>query len=227
MMTEFNRTDDRLTTADFAVRRAAEAGASQDLQSDPQSDPRLRAQRDAELRARETELTGGLVDDYPSPARQDDLRGAEAALPDRTSLPGRENSLANARPGLTADRGDAFRSGTVTDNAPGSAAHEFATHDKLRGDGMGGNSLLSDSDIGELRSRWSDIQAEFVDEPRRSVEKADELVASAMQRLAEGFANERASLEKQWDSGSNVSTEDLRIALQRYRAFFGRLINAA
>jgi len=87
--------------------------------------------------------------------------------------------------------------------------------------------LLSDTDIGDLRSRWSDVQATFVDEPRRSVEEADQLVATVMQRLAEGFANERASLERQWDSGDNVSTEDLRVALQRYRAFFGRLLNAA
>lgn len=87
--------------------------------------------------------------------------------------------------------------------------------------------LFSDSDVGDLRTRWSDVQAGFVDEPRRSVEQADQLVATAMQRLAEGFARERASLEKQWDSGDNVSTEDLRVALQRYRAFFGRLLNAA
>jgi hypothetical protein len=87
--------------------------------------------------------------------------------------------------------------------------------------------LFSDSDIGDLRSRWSDVQAGFVDEPRRSVEDADQLVATVMQRLAEGFASERASLERQWDSGDNVSTEDLRVALQRYRAFFGRLLNVA
>ena len=87
--------------------------------------------------------------------------------------------------------------------------------------------MLSETELTDLRNRWSDIQAGFVDEPRRSVERADELVASAIQRLAEGFARERASLEKQWESGSNVSTEDLRLALQRYRSFFGRLLNAA
>jgi hypothetical protein len=62
----------------------------------------------------------------------------------------------------------------------------------------------------------------FVDEPR-TVEDADKLVASLMQRLAEGFANERSGLEKQWDSGDNVSTEDLRVALQRYRSFFEQI----
>jgi hypothetical protein len=87
--------------------------------------------------------------------------------------------------------------------------------------------LFSDSDVGDLRSKWSNVQAEFVDEPRRAVEEADQLVATVMQRLAEGFARERGSLEKQWESGENASTEDLRMALQRYRAFFNRLLNAA
>ncbi len=87
--------------------------------------------------------------------------------------------------------------------------------------------LFSDSDIGDLRSRWSNVQAEFVDEPRRAVADADQLVATVMQWLAEGFARERGSLEKQWDSGETASTEDLRMALQRYRAFFNRLLNAA
>lgn len=87
--------------------------------------------------------------------------------------------------------------------------------------------LLSESEIGDMRSRWSNIQAAFVDEPRRAVETADQLVATAMQKLAEGFAKERESLENQWDQGDNVSTEELRIALQRYRSFFGRLLNAA
>src|ERR1700683_1249247 len=87
--------------------------------------------------------------------------------------------------------------------------------------------LLSNSELSDLRSQWSNIQAEFVDDPRRSVQQADQLVATAMQRLAGGFAHERATLEKQWDSGDQVSTEELRVALQRYRAFFGRLLNAA
>jgi hypothetical protein len=84
--------------------------------------------------------------------------------------------------------------------------------------------LFSESEMGEVRSRWSKIQTGFVDEPRRTVEDADKLVAAVTQRLAEGFANERAGLEKQWDCGDNVSTEDLRVALQRYRSFFDRLL---
>ena len=86
------------------------------------------------------------------------------------------------------------------------------------------NPLFSESEMGEFRSQWIKIQTCFVDEPRGTVKDADKLVAAVMQRLAEGFSNERSGLEKQWDRGDNVSTEDLRIALQRYRSFFDRLL---
>ena len=84
--------------------------------------------------------------------------------------------------------------------------------------------LFSALEMEDFRSQWNKIQTGFVDEPRRTVEGADKLVAAVMQRLAEGFANERSGLQKQWESGDNVSTEDLRIALQRYRSFFDRLL---
>jgi hypothetical protein len=86
--------------------------------------------------------------------------------------------------------------------------------------------LLADDATSEVRSRWEEIQGSFVDEPRRAVEEADSLVAELMQRLADSFAEERKGLEGQWDRGDDVSTEDLRIALQRYRSFFDRLLSA-
>lgn len=84
--------------------------------------------------------------------------------------------------------------------------------------------LFPATDAEAMRGRWTDIQAAFVDEPRRAVEQADGLVAEAIKRLAEMFAEERARLEGQWDRGDDVSTEDLRQALQRYRSFFTRLL---
>ena len=84
--------------------------------------------------------------------------------------------------------------------------------------------LFPEAEVGDYRSRWMGVQTAFVDEPRQAVQDADTLVASLMTKLAEGFANERGRLEKQWDSGDNVSTEDLRVALQRYRSFFDRLL---
>jgi hypothetical protein len=76
------------------------------------------------------------------------------------------------------------------------------------------------------QSRWETVQTNFVDDPRRTVEEADELVAEVMRRLAESFAAERERLESQWGRGEDVSTEDLRVALQRYRSFFQRLLAA-
>jgi hypothetical protein len=77
------------------------------------------------------------------------------------------------------------------------------------------DALFSSDEAKQFRARWDTIQAGFVDEPRRAVEEADTLVASAMQRLAFMFAAERAKLEGQWDRKESVSTEELRIALQR------------
>lgn len=85
--------------------------------------------------------------------------------------------------------------------------------------------LFPDADAERLRTQWTDIQADFVDAPRRAVERADALVADAMRRLSEVFAGERANLEGQWDRGDKITTEDLRVALQRYRAFFDRLLS--
>jgi hypothetical protein len=84
--------------------------------------------------------------------------------------------------------------------------------------------LFSESEMGDFRTQWSRVQTGFVDEPRRTVEEADKLVAAVMQRLAESFATERSRLEKQWDNGDNASTEELRVTLQRYRSFFDRLL---
>jgi len=85
--------------------------------------------------------------------------------------------------------------------------------------------LFAGNESEDFRRRWTDIQAAFVDEPRKSVENADSLVAAAIKRLAEIFARERSSLEQQWAQGGDVSTEDLRLALQRYRSFFDRLLS--
>jgi hypothetical protein len=85
--------------------------------------------------------------------------------------------------------------------------------------------LFADDETRDLRGRWDTVQASFVDEPRAAVKQADELVAAAIKRLAETFAAERERLEGQWDRGDDVSTEDLRVVLRRYRAFFSRLLS--
>jgi hypothetical protein len=86
--------------------------------------------------------------------------------------------------------------------------------------------LLEDHELQRILVQWEEIQAEFVDEPRKAVQEADALVAELMQRLAQMFANERQQLESQWAGGDDVSTEDLRRGLRRYRSFFERLLSA-
>ena len=85
--------------------------------------------------------------------------------------------------------------------------------------------LFSDEEERNFRNRWKDIQTGFVDEPRRSVEQADELIAKLLQRLAGSFSEQRSHLEQQWEKSDSASTEDLRLALRRYRSFFDRLLS--
>jgi hypothetical protein len=84
--------------------------------------------------------------------------------------------------------------------------------------------LFVPNESNDLRARWDSIQVGFVDEPRRAVQEADALVSATMTRLTEIFANERRTLEQQWDRSEDISTEDFRVALRRYRSFFGRLL---
>jgi hypothetical protein len=84
--------------------------------------------------------------------------------------------------------------------------------------------LFSEPESRDLFAKWDALQVGFIDEPRQAVQQADHLVAAAMKRTAEVFAEERARLERQWDRGDNVSTEDLRVAMRRYRSFFRRLL---
>jgi hypothetical protein len=84
--------------------------------------------------------------------------------------------------------------------------------------------LLDSGEAGRLRTRWKEIQGRFVDEPRSSVQQADALVSEAIAQINRTFADELGALESQWKQGTDVSTEDLRRALQRYRSFFNRLV---
>jgi hypothetical protein len=86
------------------------------------------------------------------------------------------------------------------------------------------NPLFPDDELHNFRARWDQVQTSFIDEPRQAVEQADSLVANVVKRIAEQFSNERANLEDQWAKGDNVSTEDLRQGLKRYRSFFDRLL---
>jgi hypothetical protein len=123
--------------------------------------------------------------------------------------------MAPADEPLARERSELDDDSTRPDSAP-----EQQTEAEERGP------LLPDDETDGFTTRWREIQIAFVDEPRESVAKADALVADLMQRLATSFSEERQRLEWQWDRGDHVSTEDLRVALTRYRSFFDRLLSA-
>lgn len=93
------------------------------------------------------------------------------------------------------------------------------------GDGDGKQRLLRSNEIDDLRQRWTSVQASFIDAPREAVAEADHLVADLTDRITDRFGAERTSLEERWNRGEDVSTEDLRQSLQRYRSFFDRLLH--
>lgn len=84
--------------------------------------------------------------------------------------------------------------------------------------------LFENSDAERFRTQWLNIQSKFVDNPRASVKEADDLVANIVKSVTMSFSNRRVGLEKQWNSGEDISTEDLRVALKQYRSFFERLL---
>jgi hypothetical protein len=119
----------------------------------------------------------------------------------------------------------------TTSEDPGTEARSPEQDAEPRGEervpafpGAGEEPLLPEEEADRYRARWEDVQTGFVDEPRQAVEAADQLVAEVMKRVAESFADERANLEGQWDRGDEVNTEDLRVAMHRYRSFFNRLL---
>jgi hypothetical protein len=84
--------------------------------------------------------------------------------------------------------------------------------------------LFAGEELADFRSRWDAVQAGFVDEPRTAVESADALVSDLVERLTAGFSDARSRLEDSWEQGEEGSTEELRLALKRYRSFFNRLL---
>jgi hypothetical protein len=103
---------------------------------------------------------------------------------------------------------------------------EIEEEDEEEQDATARHSLLPSESADPYRERWEAIQASFVDAPRNSVQQADALVLEVIQELESLFTTERETLEAQWQRGDDVETEDLRVAFQRYRSFFDRLLAA-
>jgi len=121
---------------------------------------------------------------------------------------------------------DEFAAGRSSDDRMSRSSASGQPHDGQATDQKQTWTPLFPSDQADsFKVRWMQIQSGFVDEPRKAVEQADQLIAEVMKALAGSFADERRDLEQQWDRGGDVSTEDLRLGLRRYRSFFDRLLS--
>jgi hypothetical protein len=158
----------------------------------------------ADLARRGEEVRGRSAEEVVAREQQTERVMADAPAPPATR---------RSEPMPASPRGDGRASRPQTDTRPNDV-HRNETR----------AALFAEAEATQLRERWTEVQSAFVDEPRAAVERADSLVAEVMKQLAEGFARERSTLEHQWDRGDNVTTEDLRVALQRYRTFFDRLL---
>jgi hypothetical protein len=162
------------------------------------------------------------------PAEQDERFDRGSAAGD---APGGRPGEATAGAPSAEPAGDTTESQPASDRAPSDpqASAPRGAPEPVHGAAQDideAGSLLPDGEETDFQRRWEDIQTRFVDDPRQAVEDADALVAGVMQRIAEGFAQARDGLEGQWSRGEDVGTEELRVALQRYRAFFRRLLSA-
>jgi hypothetical protein len=85
--------------------------------------------------------------------------------------------------------------------------------------------LFTAENAADYRARWDIVQRGFVDDPARAVRDGDALLSEVIKALAQTFADERSALERELSQRTEASTEALRRALQRHRAFFERLLS--
>jgi hypothetical protein len=223
------RNQETLSTRDLAA--ASEPAADADTATDTAGQDRQPARETpAEVYDRETaepvldrpagtESTAGDIRSHPEggvPSGEPGNASAGSALAD---VEASRSASGATEPGATSSAGvDVAVSQAEGTPAPASPAGSDSA-------AANGAPLLSEELSTTFQRRWEEVQTRFVDEPRGAVEDADGLVANLMQQLAQGFAQERERLEAQWGRGEDISTEDLRVALQRYRSFFQRLLS--
>lgn len=169
----------------------------------------------------------GTVRDEPT--TQDGLTHDETARDglahDGTTRDGRDGTV-DGETVYETPQGETVQDDTVQDEtAHDETAHrepvEPAAVDTTAGDAP----LFTPDDAADYQAEWRALQADFVDDPREAVQRADELVAQVMQSLATTFTEHKHSLEEQWQRGDEAQTEELRQALKRYRTFFDRLLS--
>ena len=169
------------------------------------------------------ERLGGPLEDEQS---ADTAGEAEVAV-DRRAKTGAEGQQSSVRPG-NADVGADRQTDAAA--AEGEQRPDMARRAQTDGgrqadtDAAQGTTLIAPDRAESYNSRWTEVKGEFVDDPRGAVRRANELVGEVLDELEELFRRQRADLEHGLDS-EQTNTEDLRLALVRYRSFFDRLLS--
>jgi hypothetical protein len=145
--------------------------------------------------------------------------GASTSAEDSTSTSPGASGQQSASPADGGASGDAAAAEPGADGAGGAGEQRSPGRD----DGQA--PLFAPQEGDRLRGEWESVQAAFVDDPRAAVQRANALVSEVVHDLTESFTTAQSRLEQQWSQGEDVSTEDLRQALHRYRSFFDRLLS--
>jgi hypothetical protein len=155
--------------------------------------------------------------DAAAPASGEGVPSTGASAPAEDSTPRPQSR--SAQDAASSAEGDAAEETTTAQPQAGDA------RDQRSPDRDGDHAPLFAAEEGDrLRGEWESVQAAFVDDPRAAVQRANALVSEVVQNLTESFTTAQSRLEQQWSQGEDVSTEDLRQALHRYRSFFERLL---
>ncbi|NBH04081.1 hypothetical protein [Amycolatopsis sp. SID8362] len=144
--------------------------------------------------------------------RDDRSRDGTAEVPEQEQAEFREPGTGQDRGLSTADLASAGSDTASTGTAPAESGGDVETPP-----------LIDEEKVTGFRDRWQNVQTGFVDDPKQAVREADELVAAVISALATTFAEHKSDLEGQWQQGE-PATEELRIALRRYRSFFDQLL---
>jgi hypothetical protein len=205
------------TTPDH-VRRGGDPTAAGQVQhgGEMRGDPNLPGQVQYDT-GRPQQTRDDVAGDVPGTAgRRDATGGATATEP----VEGYRQDTAAG----TAATDPAAR-GTVATDAGGRDTMAAGRHGDSTGlDDDSPTALVTADRAESYTTRWEGVKGEFVDEPRRAVADADALVGELLDELQELFKSQRAEIERGLDN-DETSTEDLRVALRRYRSFFDRLLS--
>jgi len=237
-MTDQRHDERPLETADLQAR--GEGGY------DDRADDRYDDQSGGEMRAGETRDEAPFADaPYEGTryegAQDEGTRYDSAEMPaDSTDQHQQVDELRDAQPSPTAR--DTYAAVEPTEPlAQDSSPRNSLRQDGMRQDGMRQEStsdmadtgatsadetaqLFTGEEVDRFRTEWRGLQSDFVDSPQDAVQHADQLVAQVIQSLTTTFADQKRSLEGQWGEGEQVETEELRVALRQYRAFFDKLL---